>query len=632
MACVIKKLFFFPVLMSRNINCRWCCKRNSFLAPFIVGAGQVQDGDDQVLEDIAIPYRRNVPDGYPSAMALVDMQECAQPLSMDVTIEPMPGDVYVYKMGTDNVKVEMGKAYRTDPYHYQHNGTRKVLSGRVTTAYYNAWTKATVGSDTNKHPYSATTTKKAFCYPARRRIVVHYYNYFPTPMFRRTAFEKAVDEDDGLVRNQGFAPGQDDEEDMDVDNNVAQVPTQAKANTKKVKGIMKTKMHTGSDSGSDGNKSPPAGDKPISESDGEGSTDESIPADDDGKYPPQRLKDRAVKEFLSAYKRRKAPAGMRMPDVDAALSGAEINMLFDEATDKKLWLDSTRFIIAQPKGGDLYFFDVSNENRDWLKRMQQDSLSWRSKNIENMENNTLVRHRASSYAIRQSDGARIVSSKFRRYIYGKVNQDKRHVVVHYIGDEKIAARAPHGHAVHKKDPHVPADHDDIQQKIADLQAQGITKPSDMMDKLLSAAGPGDANLQSVPRSLDHLRHEQQALARRLMGRKEEYKDVLVVEKYLKRFVRHCTPAPVMVYMVTKRALDEIAFICQNLPDDQSLLLYYDTTYNLGDYYMSVLTLAHPFITARESKRRNTMASFPFAYHYHTSREITTHDMFFSRIR
>lgn len=587
------------------------------------------------MEDIAIPYKRNVPDAYPSEMALIDMRECPDPLELKVRVEPMPGDVYVFKMETDHVKTELHKAYMTDPFHYHHNGTRAVLRGTVTTVYYNAWTSGTVSKHVSKHPFSATTTKKAFCSPSLKRIVVHYFQYFPTPMIPRVEFDKPEHEDDGLVHNRGFAPGEA-EEHMDVGDNDKD-PNKSVTKTKKVKGKKKTKMHTGSDSGSDGKKSPSAGspqaeDKASSGSGGEGSTDESIPADDDGRYPPQRLKDRAIKEFLTAYRRRKAPAGMRMPDVNSALAAKEILMIFNEGTEKNLWLDSTRFIVAQPKGGELYFFDVAKETRDWLNRMTQDTLCWRSKRIENLENNTIVRHQSNSYAIRESDGARIVSAKFRRYIYGMIDKERKHVVVHYIGDETIAARAPHGRAIHKKDPHVKASHDEIQQNIAEMQAQGITKPSEMFDKLLAAAGTGDANLQSVPRSLDHLRHEQQALARRVMGRKEEYKDVLVVEKYFRRFVRHCTPAPVMVYMMSKKALEEIFFVCQNMPNDQSMLLYYDTTYNLGDYYMSVLTLAHPFICAKEAKTRNTMASYPFAYHYHTSRDISTHDMFFARIR
>lgn len=482
-----------------------------------------------VLEDIAVPYRRRVPDHYPTPMAVLDMVHCHQPLSTRVRIEPMPGDVYVYEMDTEDVKTEMHKIFLTDPYHYQHNGTRKVMNNKVTTIYYNAWTSGPPAPDPKKHPYSATTTKKAYIYPTLKRIAVHYYNNFPEPMYRRTEFMKPTHEDDGLVRNRGFAAGQDNEEDMDVDDNISQAPQAAKAKSSKVKGEVKKTLPTGSDSGSDGKKSPPGGDQPRPDSGDDGSTDESIPGDDDGKYPPQRLKDREIKEFLAAYKRRKAPTGMRMPDVNAALAGAEIHLLFEEAEGRDLWLDSTRFIVAHPKGGDLYFFDLSKETRDWLRRMQQDSLSWRSKRTENLDNNTIVRNQADSFAIREADGARIVSSKFRRYIYSKVFKDRRCAVVHYIGDETIAARAPHGRAIHKKDPHVTASHDEIQQKIAELQAQGITKPSDMMDKMLSAAGEGDANLQSVPRSLDHLRHEQQALARRLMGRKEEYKDVLAVE-------------------------------------------------------------------------------------------------------
>jgi hypothetical protein len=84
---------------------------------------------------------------------------------------------------------------------------------------------------------------------------------------------------------------------------------------------------------------------------------------------------------------------------------------------------------------------------------------------------------------------------------------------------------------------------------------------------------------------------------------------------------------------TDKALDELKKVVANMPEDAILTMHYDTTYEYGNYFISVLSYRHPFLQRTDGKAKylSDMPIVPVFYCLHEKKFEDTHKWLFNRM-
>ena len=222
------------------------------------------------------------------------------------------------------------------------------------------------------------------------------------------------------------------------------------------------------------------------------------------------------------------------------------------------------------------------------------------------------------YLYQVSDGPKSYSNAFCRYVFSRTDQPKC-VVIQYIGDSSVAKQFPHGNSKKNErnyirtQPHV----------INDIRnASGSSQH--VYQSLVTVENPSQPST-SLPRNTEQVRNVLKGVRNRnRLSRDALYN--LHEFAYDSDFVHHITTFPDLEIFLYNPEIVNIfrSILVNDNEESPTQQLTYDTTFNLGDFYVSILLFCE---TEFESS-----PVLPLAYMLHERKLEVTHDRFFRHMK
>ena len=132
-----------------------------------------------------------------------------------------------------------------------------------------------------------------------------------------------------------------------------------------------------------------------------------------------------------------------------------------------------------------------------------------------------------------------------------------------------------------------------------------------------------------PRNLEAVGYlKQKEAAQSWVNRLDEVKEVSLVSDFLGDFVRGSTSHQYYAAtLATEGGLTELRRVVNNLPKGQVLECYYDTTFEFGNYYVSIFSYRHPFLQriVKNSYSRSDKPIVPVFIMIHQKKLIASHE-------
>ena len=215
------------------------------------------------------------------------------------------------------------------------------------------------------------------------------------------------------------------------------------------------------------------------------------------------------------------------------------------------------------------------------------------------------------------------SSKFRRHSYIPLSKKENYVLIHYMGDSSTAVQFSHGNCKNKGSQQKPF----IRTCPSVLNAMKKTtdSPANVYKKLVS--GPCcSSDLQSVlvPRNVKQVHNAQASLRQKFRLSHDALYNLHEMAYDTSGFVRKIETYPNLVVVCgLKSLMNELNRIIQ-AELDIPILLSYDTTFSLGDIYVSPLLFRHVLF--------DSSPVVPAAFLLHERKFESTHENFMSLVK
>lgn len=269
---------------------------------------------------------------------------------------------------------------------------------------------------------------------------------------------------------------------------------------------------------------------------------------------------------------------------------------------------------VKPNGGELFF--VSSGNREhYIKNWMCDQYKWPIYN-------GIVAYptRTTTPVVKKVYHKLGKTQTFQRHGWYLV--DNPHIVlIHYLGDESEYVPTPHGNAKTDDKEYIrtcPS----VLKNISDS-----TKNSSSTTYQELATAPCEPELNPVlrPRNLKQVqnKHQQDQQIKRLS--RDDIYNLHLVAHDLHDFVLEIVSYPELTCFVGLREiLNEFNSLLQTKSDSDTLVLSYDTTFNIGDFYVTPVIFRH--IMFKDSP------CIPLAFMLHQRKYQSIHEDFFRILR
>lgn len=218
-----------------------------------------------------------------------------------------------------------------------------------------------------------------------------------------------------------------------------------------------------------------------------------------------------------------------------------------------------------------------------------------------------------------------------RYIYYK---DNGRCIVYYTGDNDVKQQFPHGAATDKKPRAFVATRPQLQEIIENASQNVTTREL----QHLNQATTGNFRLDTLTRFRDtaQLKNYRKQVRQADRLRLDEDSNAKAIAHYFgPEVVSTFTTTPtVHVEIMTPAATEELAKLTRlHSRGERPMLFHYDTTYNVGPYYVSTLSLRHDMMKHIGSRGRRGVGepTVPIAYLIHNTRLQPNHRQFFNNL-
>jgi len=213
------------------------------------------------------------------------------------------------------------------------------------------------------------------------------------------------------------------------------------------------------------------------------------------------------------------------------------------------------------------------------------------------------------------------AEKFCRITYSRPDRPTE-IVVEYTGDETAAAQFPHGNAAHNRDyvrtqPHV----------LQDVRSNPTSSSKTVYQSMITSAAQNQhpTVVTRAPRNVEQVRNTKK-LARNQTRLSRDALYNLHEFAYDSNFVHRILTFPDLSVVCYNPAIVDIftSLLSASTDGKPTVTLTYDTTFNLGDFYLSVLLF-------RETDF-DPSPIIPLAFLIHERKLESTHAEFFQHIR
>ena len=318
------------------------------------------------------------------------------------------------------------------------------------------------------------------------------------------------------------------------------------------------------------------------------------------------------KKFLSFHK---ATCNLRIHQ-EYRLSHFQVRLLCAAATEHKVVIDASENTITLPIGGEIYIFNCAPLPIDWKNHCLMDGHHWKLK-----YHTYPVTENFDKRKFEIIDENRMSSCKFQKYAY--YNTQSKVLLIHYLGNEEDAPEVLHGNSKHKRNLFHQGSKMIRENVLASKQEKSGSK---ICSNLTTKANP-ETIAATAPRDSRTVQYYQQQGMQTDKLHANEIAATFITANYMGSFVidMHITPHLVIV-CVSDRGADELIFVCQNITIGKRLVLHYDTTFQYGDYFLSVLCYRHPLVERSSSRKTNVNneAIVPLAIIIHHKKSTFVH--------
>lgn len=276
----------------------------------------------------------------------------------------------------------------------------------------------------------------------------------------------------------------------------------------------------------------------------------------------------------------------------------------------------------QPKAGEIYLISSGGDDRkknDW----SHDGYQWVNKGGDGYPRKEKILWR-KYYNISTMPTDKNGSSEFQRTSF-KLVDNHSIVLVHYTGDENVYAPRPHGNKKSDTGDDFVSTCPSVLSQIKEKIVHTSDKPQELYRSMILDGKKVSGQHQGVlnPRNAKQIRNIQAKMnkARRLSH--DEIYNTLQLAYHLDNFVHHFSIFPdLQCFVANKELLQELNKILQ-VKSDEIPLLSYDTTFLIGDFYVSVLVFKHVLFDCNPS--------IPVAFYIHDRKSEEIHVDFWRKI-
>ena len=284
-------------------------------------------------------------------------------------------------------------------------------------------------------------------------------------------------------------------------------------------------------------------------------------------------------------------------------------------------LDASAYIITDPKPGDIYFFDCSKLNSSWENHLTRDTYRWK------IQSHTYIMKANFDKKKYVSMVGKERNFNYSRYTY--YDTSDLHALIHYRGSCENIERFPHGNSIHKDNIFYPTSG-----VVKDLiQADPTKGPTEQLRSLSGDRGSGLAGVITAPRNIRQVKYYSSKLLEQINLSADETKAITVIHNTLPNFVRKQVISPhLSVTLIDDLAVSELVNVLNMMPEDEALVINYDTTYEFGDYLLTIASYRHPALERTDNQQNvNKEPIVPFAFFCHDKRLKSEHRDFMTTI-
>ena len=275
--------------------------------------------------------------------------------------------------------------------------------------------------------------------------------------------------------------------------------------------------------------------------------------------------------------------------------------------------DLTLFKIwppVDPKAGDIFLCSGDTHNLDFAC----DQMHWRSRGTHNLA--TKVPIVKARYYKRKINNTIV---DFGKSCYSIKREGKFLTLIHYSGTNyEVKKEQSHGNRRYDKSrAHVRTAPTSLLN-----MAKSTDKPSNIYKNMVLNDTPGEYETVAKPKNLKQVQNQRYLDKKRNSYEYCEIANVIQINSELNSFVKDLQLLPNLAITVFNDLM--IGELKKLYSKDSNVLLSYDTTYNMGNFYLSTLLFKQNFFS--------NQPGIPVGFLIHHKRDCESHNVLFRRMR
>lgn len=183
-------------------------------------------------------------------------------------------------------------------------------------------------------------------------------------------------------------------------------------------------------------------------------------------------------------------------------------------------------------------------------------------------------------------------TRFRKYAYFSEAAEISVVLVHYLGDEDIAVDFPHGNALHKMQPHFRTC-----PSVLNSLRKSTDFPGNVYKKAIASSNAQSFDLTRNPRNTKQISNLQQSERQKSRLTHDALYNLHELAYDISPFVITIKTFPDVLVVCGHSSLAEELNSLLQAESESPQLLSYDTTFQLGDFYLSSFLFRHTIFTS-----------------------------------
>ena len=267
-------------------------------------------------------------------------------------------------------------------------------------------------------------------------------------------------------------------------------------------------------------------------------------------------------------------------------------------------------------GGEVYLFQPTDkgEAKDW----RSDGHRWYNNTRMDMPKRNPVVTKVYFY-LETEQG---INKEFRKQVFFKINSSLGPFLLHYIGDEQVSVPRSHGNSLIQTKLFFrtrPSVMEKLKQKSQEKEPSRLYKEEIASIDETDTAG----EILHKPRNKKQLENIRSGIKNESRLSRDAVLNAHEIAYELTDYVHYFATVPYLVVVVgLKEIFEELETLL--LTKDKNQLLSYDTTFQLGPYYVSVLLFRHVMF--------NEHPVMPAAFLIHEAKWQDIHAILFSILR